>query len=181
MVNLVFSQPATNKSSEDAVKDENNECYLQRDSINEKDATRADYLNFQKDGTIHDDLFKEFVKSRKEDDITSTENEESNESLENSILKSNRELPPFMEETIPKLEDVIINSLEKAKNITESMKPLINNFEKNINKTLTANEETSSINKTSESSGSPFYLMIMNIKALFNMLTGMSRTLKKNV
>lgn len=110
-------------------------------------------------------------------DITSTENEKNSGSSKNSITKSDKKSPSFIEETIPKLQNVIIDGLEKAKDLTESVEQFVDNFEENFNKTSAANEETSSTNETSGITDNPFHLAITNIKKLFTLFTGISRIL----
>lgn len=167
-------QEETNKST--LTKDENDQYYLQRNIINEKGTTSTDYLHSQKDGRIHNDLLEDFAKSRK-NVITSTGNQGNNESLGNSIAKSDKKLPFFMEETIPKLQRVIVDGLEKTKNLTESVEQFVDHFEENFNETSATGEKTSSTNKTSRSTDNPFHLTIINMKKLFTLFTGISRIL----
>ncbi|XP_014468085.1 PREDICTED: uncharacterized protein LOC106741036 [Dinoponera quadriceps] len=157
--------------TEGAAKNENDKYYLQRNSMNEKGTTKTDHLHSEKDGKIYGDFLEDLVKSQKKY-IISTEDKGNNESLENGITKSDKKLPSFMEETIPKLQGVIIDGLEKAKDLTDSVEQFVNNFEENFNETSVADEETSSTNKISESTDNPFHLAIMNIKKLFTLFTG---------
>ncbi|XP_032682541.1 uncharacterized protein LOC116849473 [Odontomachus brunneus] len=153
-------------------KDDNDQYYLQRNSIDKK-GTSTNYLHSQKDGRIGDDLLEDFAKSRK-NVITSTGNQGNNESLENTIAKSDKKMPSFMEETIPNLQRVIVDGLEKAKDLTESVEQFVDHFEEDFNETLATDEETSSTNKTSESTSNPFHLAIINLKKLFTLFTGIS-------
>lgn len=175
-VNFLLSQSETNKfiPTGDAAENKNDEYYLQRNSINEERTT--DYPHFQRTGKIHDDLLEDFVKSRK-NYITFPENEGNNESLENSITKSDKKLSSFMGETIPKLQGVIIDGLEKAKDLTESVEQFVDNFNEDFNKSSATDEETSSTNKTAGNTGNALHLAIMNIKKFFTFFTEISRIL----
>lgn len=162
--------------TENMTEDKNNEYYLQRNSINEKVITSTDHPHIPKDEKIHDDLLEDFVKIRK-NVITSTNNEGNNESLGNSVAKSDKKSPSFMEETIPKLQDVIMDGLEKAKDLTEPVEQFVDHFEENFNETSAMDEETSSTNKTSGDTDDAFHHAITNIKKFFTLFTGISRIL----
>ncbi|EFN87650.1 uncharacterized protein LOC105192559 [Harpegnathos saltator] len=174
-INFLSPWSETNKSilTDDTAKDENDKDYLQRSSINEEVIVKVDYPHSQKNRKNHDDLPENIAKSEK-NDITFAENRGNDESLENSITQSDKKLVSFVEKTIPKLQGVILDGVENAKDLTESVEKLVSNFKESFNETLMEDEETSSINKTSESIDNAFHFAIMNIKKFFTLFTGIS-------
>ncbi|XP_012223139.1 repetitive organellar protein [Linepithema humile] len=140
-----------------------------------KKNTKANYLQpfSMIDTKYHDELLEHFIKIHKKNDlytnkISSTKYEETDKNLENNILKK---LPILVEETIPKLQNVIIDGLEEAQNLTESVEQLVNNL-KESNKTLESDEDKYSRNQISETTSNAFKIAIINVKKFFD---GISR------
>lgn len=125
------------------------------------------------DEKYHDELLEHFMKIRKKNDlhtnkISSTKDEETD--LANNIFGNYKKLPILVEETIPKLQDVIIDGLKEAQNLTESVEQIANNLKK-FNETSASDEDKYSRNKISETTNNIFEIAIINIKKFFTELS----------
>ncbi|XP_053978054.1 uncharacterized protein LOC128875998 [Hylaeus volcanicus] len=92
----------------------------------------------------------------------------------------NRGLSSFVEESIPKLQNVVVDGLEKAKNLTGTVERLIENLDKNFNEASEANVPTNSTDL--ESIGvarNTFHSAIINVKKFFTLLTGITHILHR--
>ncbi|XP_076630428.1 uncharacterized protein LOC143346320 [Colletes latitarsis] len=90
-----------------------------------------------------------------------------------------RGLPSFIEGSIPKLENVVIDGLETAKNFTGSVERLIENLDKNFNETSESSEQSDSVNsELTATDHNAFYNAITNVKKFFMFLGGITHILR---
>ncbi|KAG7191134.1 hypothetical protein KM043_007165 [Ampulex compressa] len=98
----------------------------------------------------------------------------------NEINKEDNGLSSFIEGTIPKLQNVIIGSFEKAQNISGSMEHFIEKFDEKFNKTLkTDGQDNIGQNSTFvNTTNNVFHTAILNVKKFFTFLSGITHILR---
>lgn len=173
--------------STESNKHEDMENSLNKNSKQEKEKmitrknTETNYLQTQINERNRDNLLEDFIRARKKNylynnKILFMKNKEKAKSLKNNILKSDEKLPPFTKKIIPKSQSAIINDLENTQNLTESVKPFIDNFEEKYNETiLTSNKKRDLKSKTFEVTDNLFHVAIINIKKFIAYLSEISQ------
>ncbi|XP_058808367.1 uncharacterized protein LOC131673974 [Phymastichus coffea] len=124
-----------------------------------------------------DELFSDFIKDQKLDNLSIDDKKDSKiQKVAESTTKVNIE--SMIVEAIPKLENVITGSIEKAQNLTGNFEDFIENFDEQFDETTANIEETSElpedINNGRLSHG-VFKSMIGGVKKFFNFISGITK------
>ncbi|XP_076241023.1 uncharacterized protein LOC143183384 [Calliopsis andreniformis] len=130
--------------------------------------------------TYIDDVEKSIAQKRPLEMHTKDENLANYINEKKRLSKSsnkNHGFSSLIEENIPKLQNAVIDGLEKAQNITSSVERLIEDVDEKFDETSKGDEQENFDSDSTGATQNAFYNAILNVKKIFMLLGGITHIL----
>ncbi|CAK9807616.1 HPSE [Anthophora quadrimaculata] len=125
-----------------------------------------------------DDIEKSLIQKIPLEKFTTKEDINEKKTIKKNKKKDDR-LSTLIAKSIPKLGNVVVDSLKKAENFTGSVEKLIGNLDENYDQTLNDDQERNSTDTTPTGlTQNTFHSAIMNVKKFFMLLGGITHLLR---
>lgn len=126
-----------------------------------------------------DDIEKSLAQKIPLEKYTKKENINKKKNIRKNKKTNQDSLSSLVAAGVPKLENVVVDSLKKAQNITGSVEELIENLDDKYNNTLYSEQQNNSTE--TETNGVSQYIFdnaIMNVKKFFILLSGINHLIR---